>query len=70
MGSYAYQFKVLLFSEQRETSLQRADDFQKDIDWIFKINEICISNRKQTKTLTNRIQCAFDEYFFQILQKT
>ena len=25
----------------------------------------CISNRKPTNTLTNRIQCAFDEYFFE-----
>ena len=35
------------------------DYFQTDSDWIFKINEICISNRKPTNTLTNRIQSAF-----------
>ena len=30
-------------------------DFQTDSDWIFKINEICISNRKPTNAMTNRI---------------
>ena len=46
------------------------DDFQTYSDWIFKINEICISNRKPTNTLTNRIQRAFGVYFFKILQNT
>ena len=46
------------------------DDVYTDIDWIFKINEINISNRKPTNTLTNRIQPSFDEYFLQILQIT
>ena len=45
------------------------DNFQTDSDWIFKINEICISNRKPTNTLTNRIQSAFDVYFFQDFTK-
>ena len=46
------------------------DDFYTDIDWIFKINEINLSNRKPTNTMTNRIQPSFDEYFLQILQIT
>ena len=33
------------------------DDFYTDIDWIFKINEIWISKRKLTNTLTNHNQC-------------
>ena len=40
------------------------NDFYTDIDWIFKLNEICISNGKQTNTLTNRIQFMFGEYLF------
>ena len=45
------------------------DDFQTDSDWTFKINEICMSNRKPTNTLTNRIQSAFGVYFFKIFTK-
>ena len=32
-----------------EKNKSKYDDFWTDIDWIFKINEICISNRKQAK---------------------
>ena len=46
------------------------DDFQTDSDWIFKINDICISNRKSINTLTNRIQSAFGVFFFKTLQNT
>ena len=46
------------------------DDVQTDSDWISKINEIGISNRKPTNTLTNRFQSAFGVYFFKILQYT
>ena len=36
-------------------------------DLIFKIKEIFISNRKPNNTSTNRIKCAFGEYFLEIL---
>ena len=38
------------------------DNFYTDVDWIFNIQENCISNRKPTNTLTSPIQCAFREY--------
>ena len=46
-----YVLNKLSFSKQSDTSLQRAvlkfshDDHNKDNDWIFNINEICISNK-------------------------
>ena len=35
------------------------DDYYTHIEWIFKLNGICISNRKSTNTLTNLIQSVF-----------
>ena len=61
MGSYAYQFTIIFQTALNFASASRQkfshDDFQKEI------HEICISNKQKAKTLTNRIQCAFDEYF-------
>ena len=57
---------LLSFSKQRDTQIFTRR-FLTDINWIFKINEICISNRKPANTLNNRNQCVFDEYFLQIL---
>ena len=70
---------ILSFSELSVTSVTLVsasrlnfshDDFQTDSDWFFKINDICVSNRKPGYTLTNRIQSAFSVYFFKILQNT
>ena len=35
------------------------NDFYTDINWIFKLNQVSISNRKPTNTLTNHVQCVF-----------
>ena len=70
MYKYYYRFSnsvTLCLIEQAKFS---HDDFYTNIDWIFKLNEICISNGNSTNTLTNCIQCAFGVYFLKILQNT
>ena len=70
MYKYYYHFPnsvTLCLIEQAKFS---HDDFYTNIHWIFKLNEICISNRNPTNTLTNCIQCAFGVNFLKILQFT
>ena len=59
-----YFLCTLIFQTVRHfTSVSRLkcsqNDFYTDINWIFKLNQVNISNRKPTNTLTNHVQCVF-----------
>ena len=70
MYRYYYHFPNIVTLCLIEQAKFSHDDFYTNIDWIFKLNEICISNRNSTNTLTNCIQCAFGVNFLKILQFT
>ena len=61
---YKFSNSVTLHFNERYKFSQ--DDHNKDIDWIFSINEICISNTNQT---IQCIQCVFVEHGF-VVNKT
>ena len=49
----AANFYILSFFKQRDTSVQRSENFtrrsyNKANDWIFNLNDICISNKNRT----------------------